>query len=73
MSCRKTYPNSLEGGTSVGPWSKTDGSRQDALELAVRAPDDGRPSVRFHTNPRLAAGAVGRAIAVFQRLNTLVL
>jgi putative DNA primase/helicase len=30
---------------------------------AVRAPDGGRPSVRFHPNPRLAAGAarVGRA------------
>ena len=25
----------------------------------VRAHDGGRPSVRFHTNPRLAAGAVG--------------
>jgi hypothetical protein len=26
---------------------------------AVRAPDGGRPSVRFHPNPRLAASAAG--------------
>jgi len=26
---------------------------------AVRAHDGGRPSVRFHINPRLAAGAAG--------------
>ena len=28
---------------------------------AVQAADGGRPSVRFHTNPRLAAGAMGPA------------
>ena len=28
---------------------------------AVRAPDGGRPSVRFHTNPRLTTVALGAA------------
>jgi hypothetical protein len=37
---------------------------------AVRIPDGGRPSVRFHINPRVAAGAAGPAEQVGAQRST---
>ena len=45
------------------PWvscrARSSASKSWIRPEALRAPDGGRPSVRFHLNPRLAAGAQG--------------
>ncbi len=62
FTAREVYRNEWTGLTEAGVVQGALECLEDLGWLrreAVRAHDGGRPSVRFHTNPRLAPGSVG--------------